>query len=297
MGTHLRSASAWLATAAIMVSGCSLIVGIPDRDYADAAPDGTMDGGRSVPEGGLDSAPIDARVLDGAQDSSDAGATFCQLLPATPAPLFCDDFEQWSASLSPWSLTGPTLDATEFSPPPSPGHSLLADVSVANGPNASTARWGPGAGYAGYANVELAFDLFIDGAPSDANTIVAVVEVDNFVKLVLQSNFGAGGAQVYEIVNGADGTPTNLATPVWRAQSWFRVDLKLHIVPGSASMLTAVTLQSLPNGMPEVAVSNLTLSTSWTKNPPVVTLQSAPQSSTSQDDRVHFDNVAVFGSN
>lgn len=125
-----------------------------------------------------------------------------------------------------------------------------------------------------------------------------MISVDNdYVNRALQSTFGGGGAQVYEIVNGTSGNAAALGTAVWRVQAWLRVDMKLHLVAGSASTLTSLSLQPLPNGTPQVAVSNLALSTSWTTDPPVITLESAPQSSTSQDARVHLDNVEVFGTN
>jgi hypothetical protein len=269
---------------AAILAGCAGIVGIPEGRHL-ASEDGSDGAEASL----ADSRTPPADVTTPDVEPRDAGVTtFCQGMPSPVANrVFCDDFEEGGASLSQWStFMGVSIDPSEFSPPPSPGHSLRIDVPEDAGA-ACPASASVNRSFTPSGTFELAFDLYRDNF-GGVNVAIVLIAGPG-ANLALLSNDFDGDPLIQEYVNGSTVTNKVLSSASWASSGWIHIDMVLTPVSGAAS-----NVQLTVGNDPPV---NVTLSSNWNLGDELtLTLQSCPQADPGADTRLHIDNVQVGGS-
>gem|GEM_PF-1926549 len=224
--------------AAGFASGCS-DEAEPPADAADAGAEAAPDGQDAAPDaatdGGTDAA--DARP----DAPSEAGATFCETL--TPAPRFCDDFDDGDVD-DDWAvrnvLGGSTLelDPASYASSPTSMHVTTKALDAAQSGPAHLRTTVTGA----VSRVKLAFGVRIETNPAVTKGALALATLDvsasHFFTLYLRDapQDGSEPAAILEEIDGAT-VRRHALTKLPAMGVWTRVTIDVDLGAGVASVL------------------------------------------------------------
>ena len=265
---------ATIAILFVAVPACAAIAGIPDGRHLAEADGGAADGALDV---------FDARV-DAGEGSADARSGWCATV--SPAPLFCDDFDEGALSAV-WHKQLPTsglveVDTTAAESRPGSLHVKIDDGGTPGGQTAyATTTFSETA-----VRIEVAFAFWPDSlVPDDPASYVMEIQVgQNTLSLYVNPSKSAW----QEHLVPPDATPSfpdhNVQTPL-PIGAWTDADVVVDLGATPAWLTVkygGTTVRSDP------------LDPSWTAGPWSLTLGPAYLNDTTDTRSFHFDDVVVW---
>ena len=275
--------------------------GKPDASRDAPADTRTLDAGMReadappAHDGGHDSSRPDGPV--DASASKDAALRYCLEAVSVPGPdaglgrIFCDDFEEGSASLGgQWdSVANVSLTAAGAYA----GHSAYADIPPDGSINPTMLRSFDGGTTGSTQTIEVDFQARDIDAPQE-NSLLLTITVGGSLLWVF-NGFGGSSLQLQEYSNATKATG-RLPTAYWQNAmgSWVHVRVRLSIVSGGTSSADVWVA-------PATSPYHLPLLSAWVPGSPQVQLglgvTAFGQGPAATEDRVLYDNVEVFESN